>query len=132
MKIDLVFLKSFHKTNSGKATQFQERYNLRDLFQTIVEIYGINLATQIVVDSENLEWVFQFAGSYNERPELTTELREKLARVILTSEHENYAFCFFTCIRHVPKKMRKNLLDSSFVRDQLEKEKLLQQHAIGF
>lgn len=132
MKIDLAFLKSFHKVNSGNAGQLQERYNLGDLFETIVEIFGINLATQIIVDSENLEWVFQFAGKFNEKPELTTELREKLARVILASKHENYAYRFFRCIRRISDEMRKNLLDSSFVKDQFEKEKLLQQPAIGF
>lgn len=132
MKIDLAFLKSFYRVNSGRAGQPQERYNLSDFFETIVEVFGINLATQIVVDSENLEWVFQFAGKYNEKPELTTELREKLAQVILESKDENYAYRFFRCIRRVSDETRKNLLDSSFVKDPFHKEELLKQPAIGF
>lgn len=132
MKIGSAFLRSFHVVNKGNVSQGQNSYHLNDLFETIVEIFGINLATQIVIDSGNLEWVFQFAGQFNENPELTTDLRKKLAQFILESKHENYSYRFFRCIRRVSNEIRRKLLDSSFVKDQLEKEKLLQQPAIGF
>ncbi len=132
MDTSLTSSKVFDRVKHSNTNQYGDPYDLSFLFEAFVKIFGISSATQIIIGSDNKEWAFQFAGQYNEKQELTTDLREKLAQAILESEDEYLAYRFFRCIRQVKSETREKLINASFVKDQREKESLLKEPAIGF
>jgi len=95
--------------------------NIREVCKVLAEKFGAEMAVEIVLDSENPEWVRRFAETVQD---IAPELKTKLAEFIIKNGKPHQAHYFLSLTRDIPKETQDKLIEKMGIIDKETWEQL--------